>query len=88
MESNTELGLAHGVTGNDGREEGIAEGRGGANHTGDEEVGNSHGGDVGLRQLIGVGKDGSGDGADLEEGADGPDVVAPFLMVMGCRTCR
>ena len=69
--------VAHGVSRDEGGQDGALEGSIGADHASDEEVGGGHGGDIALRQLVLVGEGRADDGGKLQEDAEGPDVVAP-----------
>ena len=65
------------MAGEEGDDDGVKEGICAAYHACDGVVRHSSGGDVALRELVAVGEDGAGDGAELKEGSDSPDVVAP-----------
>ena len=70
--------VTDGVTRNDGGKDSVAKHIAGTDHTSNEEVGDCHRGDVSLSQLVLLfGKCRAKNGAQLKDGADGPDVVEP-----------
>ena len=63
VDSSIGILVAHGVAGNDGSNDGVTERIGRANHASSGPVGDGTGGDVGLGELIAIGrKSGLGDG--------------------------